>query len=129
MINLENYLWTAFLKSNTFYTQRIFYMTKAYRGTWQYGVLRGLSNLGFCGNLIIIKNFLAIWQFQGPIGGFLSSFYVQEGVPQGSVLSVIFFAIKRSNILTQLPPSVKRDRYGDNFRIIYIGQNIRFIER
>lgn len=53
----------------------------------------------------------------------------QEGVPQGSALSVTLFAIKINDILIQLLPSVQEDLYVDDFRIMCIGYDIRFIER
>ncbi|GBM49865.1 hypothetical protein AVEN_44247-1 [Araneus ventricosus] len=60
----------------------------------------------------------------------LSDYFIQEeGVPQGSVLSVTLFALKINDILKQLPPSVKGFLYVDDLYISCTGDNINFIER
>ncbi|GBN39752.1 hypothetical protein AVEN_61599-1 [Araneus ventricosus] len=62
------------------------------------------------------------------VGNELSDFFTQEeGVPQGSVLSVTLFALK-INILKQLP-SVKGFLYVGDLYISCTGDNIHFIER
>ena len=78
-----------------------FDIEKAYDKTWRYSILNDLLNLDFHGNLpIFIKNFLALRRFQVRIGSTLSDIYFQEeGVPQGSVLSVTLFCMKINDIL------------------------------
>ena len=72
-----------------------FDIEKAYDKTWRYGILKGLLNLDFHGNLpIFIKTFLNLKRFQVRIGSVFSDFYFhEEGVPQGSVLTVTLFSL------------------------------------
>ena len=56
-------------------------------------------------------------------------FIQEEGVPQGSVLSVTLFAIKINNILKQLPPTVRGSLYVDDLQISCHGKDMRYIER
>ncbi|GBM51565.1 hypothetical protein AVEN_145921-1, partial [Araneus ventricosus] len=60
----------------------------------------------------------------------LSDFFVQEeGVPQGSVLSVTLFILKINGILKQLQPSVKSFLYVDDLYISCTGVHMNFIQR
>ena len=96
-----------------------FDIEKAYDKTWRHGILRDLFDLGLRGNLpIFIKNFLKLRRFQVRLGTILSDFYLQEeGVPQGSVLSVTLFSLKINNILKQLPSTVYGSLYEDDLQI------------
>ena len=101
-----------------------FDIEKAYDKTWRYGILRDLLNLDFCGNLpIFIKNFLKLRRFKVRIGSTLSDyFYQEEGVPQGSVLSVTLFSLKINGILSQLPHTVHANLYVDDLNIFVRGK-------
>ncbi|GFT69900.1 putative RNA-directed DNA polymerase from transposon X-element [Trichonephila clavipes] len=56
-------------------------------------------------------------------------FMQDQGVPQGSVLSVTLFNIHMSNILHQLPPSVRGMLYVDDLQVSCQGSDMRLIER
>ena len=95
ILALETNVRNAFVRQN--HLVCIFFdIEKAYDKTWRYGILRDLFNLNLRGNLpIFIKNFLSLRRFRIRIGSVLSDFFLQEeGVPQGSVLSVIPFFSK-----------------------------------
>lgn len=127
---LETNIRNAFLRRNHLIS--IFFdIEKAYDRTWRYGILRDLFNFDFRGNLpIFIKNFLAGRNFKVRIGNVLSNTFTQEeGVPQGSVLSVTLFSIKINNILSVLPPTVHGSLYVDDLQISCQGKDIRYIER
>jgi hypothetical protein len=73
-----------------------FDLEKAYDTTWRYGILRDLHDMGLRGNLpIFVSNFLTERQFKVRLGSTYSNLHDQEnGVPQGSILSVTLFSIK-----------------------------------
>ncbi|GFX63664.1 putative RNA-directed DNA polymerase from transposon BS [Trichonephila clavipes] len=56
-------------------------------------------------------------------------FMQDQGVPQGSVLSVTLFNIHMSNILHQLPTSVRGMFYVDDLQVSCQGSDMRLIER
>ncbi|KAG8173025.1 hypothetical protein JTE90_028042 [Oedothorax gibbosus] len=106
-------------------------MEKAYDRTWRYGILKDLYHLGFRGNLpVFIRNFLKTRVFQVRVGSTLSrDFYQREGVPQGSVLSVVWFILKINDIVKQLPLTVKGTLFVDDFQISCASANMSTIER
>ena len=53
----------------------------------------------------------------------------EEGVPQGSVLSMTLFSIKINNITKCLTPRVDRSLYMDDLLICYRSKYIYTIER
>ncbi|GBL55403.1 hypothetical protein AVEN_232920-1, partial [Araneus ventricosus] len=93
-----------------------FDIEKAYDRTWRYGILKDLYDLGLRGNLpIFIRNFLQLRKFRVKVESEFSDFFIQEeGVPQGSVLSVTLFILKINAILKQLPTSVRGYLYVDD---------------
>ena len=74
----------------------MFDLEKAYDTTWKYGRLNDLDNAGHRGNMPkLISKFLTGRNLSVRAGNTLSdSYHQQEGVPQGSVLSVTLFSIK-----------------------------------
>ncbi|GFX86954.1 putative RNA-directed DNA polymerase from transposon X-element [Trichonephila clavipes] len=68
--------------------------------------------------------------FNVRIGQSSSHKFIQDqGVSQGSVLSVTLFNIHMSNILHQLPPSVRGMLYVDDLQVSCQGSDMRLIER
>ncbi|GFX82757.1 putative RNA-directed DNA polymerase from transposon X-element [Trichonephila clavipes] len=90
-----------------------------------------MYDFGLRGNLpIFIFNFLAVRYFNVRIGHSSSHKFIQDqGVPQGSVLSVTLFNIHMSNIFHQLPPSVRGMLYVDDLQVSCQGSDMRLIER
>ncbi|GBM22447.1 putative RNA-directed DNA polymerase from transposon X-element [Araneus ventricosus] len=130
LLALETEIRNVFIRRQ--HTVAIFFdIEKAYDRSWRFGILRDLYECNLRGNLpIFIQNFLKLRKFRVQIGNQLSDYFIQEeGVPQGSVLSVTLFALKINDILKQLPPSVKGFLYVDDLYISCTGDNINFIER
>ena len=90
-----------------------FDLEKAYDTTWEYGIMRDLHDLKLKGRLPnFISGFLSDRKFKVHIGSTLSDMKNQEeGVPQGSVLSVTLFSIKINNITKCLTSGVDRSLY------------------
>ena len=109
----------------------IFDLEKAYDTTWKYGILQDLYNLGLRGRLpMFIKNFLFERTFRVRVGSTLSnSQHQEEGVPQGSILSVTLFSIKINNIVKCLTPSIECALYVDDFVICYRATHMNIVER
>ncbi|KAG8180997.1 hypothetical protein JTE90_024745 [Oedothorax gibbosus] len=127
---LETSIREAFVR-NQHFVSIFFDMEKAYDRTWRYGILKDLYHLGFRGNLpVFIQNFLKTLVFQVRVGSTLSrDFYQREGVPQGSVLSVVLFILKINDIVKQLPLTVKGTLFVDDFQISCASANMSTIER
>ena len=109
LVRLENSIKTAFVK-NEHFISIFFDIEKAYDMTWCYGILKDLHDTGLKGNLPkYIASFLKNRKLQVRLKNHLSNEYPQEnGVPQGSVLSVTLFAVKINSIVTCIP---KTDRW------------------
>ena len=108
-----------------------FDLEKAYDTTWKYGIMRDLND--FCRKGILptfIYNFLSNRNFKVRVGTTPSHLQGQEeGVPQGSILSVTLFSIKINNIVKALNPGVDYSLYIEDFLICYRSKHIHTIER
>ena len=130
LVRLENFIREAFI--NKEHLVSIFFdLEKAYDTTWKYGILKDLKEAGLNGRLpIFISSFLSDRNFQVRVGSTLSENHQQEqGVPQGSILSVTLFGLKINNITKVLNPGVDCSLYVDDFLICYRSKNMRTIER
>ena len=95
LIRLETFIRRSFVKGE--HCVGVFFdLEKAYDMTWKYGIMKDLFDLGLRGNLpIFINKFLHNRFFQVRVGSTLShDFFQEQGVPQGSILSVTLFANK-----------------------------------
>ncbi|GFW36300.1 probable RNA-directed DNA polymerase from transposon X-element [Trichonephila clavipes] len=130
LVFLESQIRDAFVRRNHL-VSLFFDIEKAYDRTWRYGILRNMYEFGLRGNLPIFTfNFLAVRYFNVRIGHSSSHKFIQDqGVPQGSVLSVTLFNIHMSNILHQFPPSVRGMLYVDDLQVSCQGSDMRLIER
>ena len=95
------------------------------------GIKRDLSDFGLKGRWPhFIDNFLSNINFKVRVGTTLSDLQGQEeGVPQGSILSVSLFSIKINNIVKALNPGVDCLLYVDDFLICHKSKHMHTIER
>ncbi|GFY18233.1 probable RNA-directed DNA polymerase from transposon X-element [Trichonephila clavipes] len=130
LVFLESQIRDAFVKRSHL-VSLFFDIDKACDRTWRYGILRDMYDFGLRGNLpSFIFNFLAVHYFHVRIGHSSSHKFIQDqGVPQGSVLSVTLFNIHMSSILGHLPPSVRGMLYVDDLQVSCQGSDMRLIER
>ena len=130
LVRLETFVREAFIKKKHL-TAVFFDLEKAYDTTWKYGIMRDLNDFGLKGRLPnFIDNFLSNRCFKVRVGTTLSDLQGQEeGVPQGSILSVTLFSIKINNIVKSLNPGVDCSLYVDDFLICYRSKHIHTIER
>ena len=106
-------------------------IAKAYDTTWRYNILRKIYNYGIRGSLVhFIRNFFRDKQFKLKIENTFSKVYTQEeGVPQGSVLSVTLFAIAMDNIVSAIPDDISNSLYVNDVLVYYSAHQINHIER
>ena len=93
IIRLESAVREAFINKEHIVAV-YFDLEKAYDTTWKYGIMKDLHDAGLRGHMAtFISKFLSSRNFFVRIGGTLSDMYNQEeGVPQGSILSVTLFS-------------------------------------
>jgi hypothetical protein len=88
---------------------------------WYKCILKDLKDAGLKGRLpLFISGFLNDRHFKIRLGSTFSEDYQQEqGVPQGSILSVTLFGLKIFNIASALTPGIDCSLYIDDFLICY----------
>ena len=93
LIRLESAVREAFINKDHLVAV-YFDLEKAYDTTWKYGIMKDLHDAGLTGHMpTFISKFLSNRKFSVRIGGTLSDIYDQEeGVPQGSILSLLYLA-------------------------------------
>ena len=96
-----------------------FGLEKAYDTVWRPEILNYMHEMGLRGNLpAFAEGFLSFREFCVRVGASHSEYFVQEeGLPQGSVLSVTLFAIAINKITKQLGSEVHCTLYVDDFTI------------
>ena len=121
---LTNYIEKGF-KEKKHTTAVFFDMEKAYDTVWRDEILNSLHCMGLRGKLPkFVENFLTIRKFCVRVGAAHSEFFEQEeGLPQGSVLSVTCFAIAINDIVKQLSTGVQCTLYVDDFAIFISARN------
>ena len=130
LIRFESFIRETFIKREHMIAV-FFDLEKAYDTTWKYGILKDLHALGIRGHMaFFIQNFLDGRQFKIRVGAALSDGFDQEqGVPQGSILSVTLFSIKINDIVKCIQPGVECSLYVVDFLISHSAKNIRTAER
>ena len=108
-----------------------FDLKKAYDTAWKHGILEKLYSYGLRGNLpMFIRGFLRNRSIKVRVGKVYSDeMNVNEGVPQGSVLSCTLFIISINDIRRNLPQYVNSTLYVDDFAIYAEGSTTNLIER
>ena len=130
LLQLSNQIQQGFAKRCQ--TIGVFFdLEKAYDTTWRHGIVKELKNMGICGNMIrFIHSFLTDRYIKVRVGNNISSpFYQEEGVPQGSVLSVTCFAVAINNILNEVPPPVKGSLFVDDLAIYCTGYDAKHVSQ
>lgn len=130
LVRLETFIREAFIKKEHLVSV-FFDLEKAYDTTWKYGIMKDIHDIGLKGRLpLFIQNFLNNREFKVKVGSTLSELHEQEqGVPQGSILSVTLFSLKINSIVKCINPGVDCSLYVDDFLICYRSKNMHTIER
>ncbi len=108
-----------------------FDIEKAYDTTWRYGILRTIHSWGLRGRIpFFLVAFLSSRYFRVRLGDRVSaSHHLENGVPQGLILSVTLFAIVINSIASIIREPVKASLFVDDFAIFCSSKSIQVIER
>ena len=98
---------------------------------WCHGILFSLFEFGLRGRLpIFIKQFLSDRFSRVRVGSILSeACTLEDGVPQGSILSVTLFAVAINSAISVLPYGVHSSLYVDDLSISFSAARMSLIER
>ena len=98
--------------------------------TWRFGILKKLYKWGLRGNMPqFIESFLSDRFFRVSIGNEVSeNRSLENGVPQGSTLSIMLFDIAVNSIVECIEPAVQKCMYVDDLAIFYSADIIEEIE-
>ena len=102
-----------------------FDVEKAYDMVWKNGLLIRLRTLGIAGRMFNwIRDFLFDRSVQVKIGSTLSGkFSVENGTPQGSVISPLIFSIMIDDIFKSVPLDIGRSLFADDGALWKRGRN------
>lgn len=130
LLSLEASVCEAFAKDHHQVTV-FFDLEKAYDTAWCHGILRSLFDFGLRGRLpIFIQQFLSRRLLRVRVGGVLSDATpLEDGVPQGSILSVTLFAVAINGVIGVLPDGVHSSLYVDDLCISFSAARMSLIER
>ena len=122
LLRLSNQIQQGF--SSQCQTIGVFFdLEKAYDRTWRYGIIKELHKMGIQGKMLrFIDSFLSDRYIKVRVGNDLSRPFLQEeGIPQGSVLSVTCFSVAINNIVKTVSSPVKCSLFVDDFAIYCTG--------
>ena len=130
LIRLETYIREAFGRGEQAIAV-FFDLEKAYDTTWKYGILKDLHDMGIRGHLAqYITKFLENRIFKVKLGSSFSDWQTQEeGVPQGSILSVTLFIIKINDITSEVKDPQMCSLFVDDFGLAVRGKILSIMER
>ncbi len=118
VLNLTADIHTTFSNNKNLYT--IFFdIQKAYDRTWRYYILQQLVSAGIKGrSTTFIKNYLSNRTIQVRINRTLSQkVIIENGVPQGGVMSIICFLLAINGIGNTIPKPIKCRLFADDLNI------------
>ncbi len=106
-----------------------FEVEKAYDMIWKEGLMIKLDMMGITAIIYNwIKDFLADRFIQVRIGKVLSGRYmVENGIPQGSIISPILFSIMINYVFSQVQGNIGRSLFADDGAVWKRGRNINHI--
>ena len=107
-----------------------FDIEKAYDTTWHYNILKKLLEIGLSGRITqFINNYLHNRIICVRINNSLSNpTPVENGVPQGGVLSILCFLLAINNIAEYIPHPIKYRLYADDLNISLRTKNPKLAE-
>ena len=130
LVRLEAAIQDAFVRRQ--HLVAVFFdLQKAYDTAWRHGILRQMHAWGFRGRLPqFVESFMSTRTFRVRVGNVLSRpFSLENGVPQGSILSVTLFAVAVNGLAQCVRSPVEGSLYVDDLAIYCRAGNINVAER
>ena len=123
---LESEITEAFATSQ-FLIAVFFDIQKAYDTVWKRKIINEVIKIGLQGHLVkFIENFMSNRTFILCIGNnFSTEKTLENGIPQGSVLSVTLFLIVINTILESLKTPIKTALYCDDLAVFILSRNLQ----
>lgn len=123
LVHFEAFIQSAFGRFSHV-TAVLFDLEKGYDRIWRFGVIRDLYAWGFRGNLMrFLVAYFSHRTFRVRVGKrFSRSFFMANGLIQGSTLSVTLFAVAMNALTMRLPPTVAVSLYVDDL-CLYIADD------
>lgn len=125
IVSLESEVHEAFANKQHLLAT-FFDIEKAYDMVWRFGVLISLDQWGINGSMLdFIRNFLHNRSIKVKVGDKYSERrYLQNGVPQGSILSVTLFLVAINSVTKIVESPVKASLFADDIAIYLKGKNL-----
>lgn len=120
LTHLETAIQESFAERN--HLVAVFFdIQKAFDMTWRYNILRTIHEWGLRGNLPqFIYGFLQNRVFRVRKGATFSKLYdLENGIPQGSTISVVLFIIAINKLVESIPEQVGKTLYVDDLAIFF----------
>ena len=118
LLRLSNQIQQGF--ANQKQTIGVFFdLEKAYDTAWRQGIIKELCELGIKGNMLrFLRSFLTDRYIKVKVGNKISNHFKQEeGVPQGSILSVALFSVAINKIVNNIHSPVNCSLFVDDLAI------------
>lgn len=126
LVNIHSDICDAFITDQHLVTVSLD-VEKAYDMVWRDRIIKILHEMGIDGQILIfITQFMKNRSLQVKFNNILSNKYtINNGVPQGSVLSVLLFLIAINDITNHIHRPVKVYLFADDITITLSGKNIK----
>ncbi len=129
LLSLESSICEVFANIQHYVKIFFFYLEKAYDTAWRHGILLSLFEFGLHGRLPVLIQLLSHRFIRVQVGGGLSGVRpIEDGVPQGSILSVTLFAVAINSVIV-LPEEVRGSLYVDDLSISFSPAPMLLTER
>ncbi len=119
----------AFNNNNQYCTIVSLDIEKACDMIWKHRIIKILIEIGCRGHILhFIHDFLNYRYIQVRVQNHLSELKeLQNGVPQGSVISVSLFLIAINHMISTLPKPIKIRAFADDITLVCIGRTMSII--
>lgn len=126
IVSLESEIHEAFANKQKLLAV-FFDIEKAFDLTWRYKIMTTLMDWGIKGSICaFIQNFLSNRSFKAKVNGqFSNNKVLQNGIPQGSILSTTLFLVSINDIFVNIDRPVQASLFADDLVVYVRGINVK----